>query len=324
MVQISLLSLATIAITMVAASPKCADIDCLYKLRSTGAMYTKDFALYHENAQGTPISTWHDIPIQPDPEDRPDVYNMLIEIPRWEIAKFETNKETGLNPIKQDILDGNLRFLPNVYPNKGYPANYGAFMQTWEDPDHITPDLNNTKGDNDPIDVVDISASLGFPGEIRQVKILGGLALIDEGESDWKVIVIDIHDPRAREINDIQDVDRLMPGYLDAIRHWYEVYKVPDGEDRNRFGFEGKYQNKEYMKNVVDLTRGFWEALVNGTRKFEDEKSTSDFKVANLLVPHSPYQISKDDSQVRNIPDAQNDRPPADIDPARFNYAFVN
>lgn len=35
-----------------------------------------------------------------------------------------------------------------------------------------------------------------------------------------------------------------MPGYLDTIRHWYEVYKVPDGDDRNRFGFEGKYQNK--------------------------------------------------------------------------------
>jgi inorganic pyrophosphatase len=33
--------------------------------------------------------------------------------------------------------------------------NYGAFPQTWEDPSHISQDTGK-KGDNDPLDVVEI------------------------------------------------------------------------------------------------------------------------------------------------------------------------
>lgn len=38
-------------------------------------------------------------------------------------------------------------------------------------------------------------------GEIIQVKVLGILALIDEGETDWKVIVINVEDPEAADFN---------------------------------------------------------------------------------------------------------------------------
>lgn len=38
-------------------------------------------------------------------------------------------------------------------------------------------------------------------GEIIKVKVLGVLALIDEGETDWKVIVINVEDPEAAEFN---------------------------------------------------------------------------------------------------------------------------
>jgi inorganic pyrophosphatase len=47
-----------------------------------------------------------------------------------------------------------------------------------------------------------------------QVKILGTLALIDEGETDWKLIAIDINDPLAAHLNDISDVEARMPGLL--------------------------------------------------------------------------------------------------------------
>lgn len=33
------------------------------------------------------------------------------------------------------------------------------------------------------------------------MKVLGTLALIDEGETDWKVIVINAEDPEADEYN---------------------------------------------------------------------------------------------------------------------------
>jgi inorganic pyrophosphatase len=38
-------------------------------------------------------------------------------------------------------------------------------------------------------------------GEVKQVKILGVMALIDEGETDWKVLAIDVKDPLASKMN---------------------------------------------------------------------------------------------------------------------------
>lgn len=33
------------------------------------------------------------------------------------------------------------------------------------------------------------------------MKVLGILAMIDEGETDWKVIAIDVNDPEAKDLN---------------------------------------------------------------------------------------------------------------------------
>lgn len=38
-------------------------------------------------------------------------------------------------------------------------------------------------------------------GEVIQVKVLGTLALIDEGETDWKIIAINVEDPEADNYN---------------------------------------------------------------------------------------------------------------------------
>lgn len=38
-------------------------------------------------------------------------------------------------------------------------------------------------------------------GDVIKVKILGVLAMIDEGETDWKVIAINVDDPEAKDLN---------------------------------------------------------------------------------------------------------------------------
>lgn len=48
------------------------------------------------------------------------------------------------------------------------------------------------KGDNDPLDVCEIGELVGYTGQIKQVKVLGVMALLDEEETDWKIIVIDV------------------------------------------------------------------------------------------------------------------------------------
>lgn len=42
-------------------------------------------------------------------------------------------------------------------------------------------------GDNDPIDVVEIGSKALAMGTVAEVKPLGVLAMIDDGELDWKV-----------------------------------------------------------------------------------------------------------------------------------------
>jgi len=41
----------------------------------------------------------------------------------------QISKDELLNPIKQDIKKGKLRYVRNCFPHKGYLWNYGAFPQ---------------------------------------------------------------------------------------------------------------------------------------------------------------------------------------------------
>ena len=125
---------------------------------------------------------------------------MVIEIPRWSNAKLEISGKLPFNPIVQDVKKGKLRFVRNCFPHHGYIWNYGCFPQTWEDPTFFHPDTK-AKGDNDPLDVIEIGELVGYTGQVKQVKALGVMALLDEGETDWKVIVIDINDPLAPKVN---------------------------------------------------------------------------------------------------------------------------
>ena len=53
-------------------------------------------------------------------------------------------------------------------------------LQTWEDPTH-QDSHTECKGDNDPLDVCEIGTKIAKRGDVKQVKVLGTLALIDEG-----------------------------------------------------------------------------------------------------------------------------------------------
>lgn len=76
---------------------------------------------------GKTISPFHDVPLFADKEK--GIFNMVVEIPRGTNAKFEIAPGLYANPIKQDVKNGKLRIVDNVYPYSGYIWNYGAFPQ---------------------------------------------------------------------------------------------------------------------------------------------------------------------------------------------------
>lgn len=113
-------------------------------------------------------------------------------------------------------------------------------------------------GDNDPIDVIEIGDVVAHEGQVKQVKILGTVALLDEGETDWKVIAIDVTDPQAHKLNDIEDVERVYPGLLRATNEWFRIYKIPDGKPENHFAFGGDAKNRDYTVKVIQETHEAW------------------------------------------------------------------
>ncbi|CAH0763720.1 unnamed protein product [Diatraea saccharalis] len=220
----------------------------MYIAEERGSPYAPDYRVFFKDESG-PISPLHDIPLWVDRTQR--IVNMVVEVPRWSNAKMEISLSEQLNPIKQDVKKGALRFVCNVFPHHGYIWNYGALPQTWENPHHVDPSTQ-ARGDNDPIDVLEIGERVAGRGDVVPVKILGVLALIDEGETDWKLIAIDTRDPNASRLDDIADVETHFPGLLRATVEWFRLYKVPDGKPINKFAFDGEAKGKEFAYKVVD------------------------------------------------------------------------
>lgn len=123
-----------------------------YTIRKVGQPNTLDHRVFIEK-DGVPVSPFHDIPLYAN--EQQTILNMIVEIPRWTNAKQEVStpwvrqqlatrtmltslqisKEEFLNPIKQDVKKGKLRYVRNCFPHKGYLWNYGAFPRvSWASP----------------------------------------------------------------------------------------------------------------------------------------------------------------------------------------------
>lgn len=117
-------------------------------------------------------------------------------------------------------------------------------------------------------------AGSGFTSKQRK----RSLKLFCLGETDWKIIAIDVNDPLAEKLNDIEDVETHKPGYLHETYVWFRDYK---GANLNKFAFDGKAKNRvlqhftrqacaahrmvqEYALRIIEENNAFWRKLVSG------------------------------------------------------------
>jgi len=257
-----------------------------YSVDIRGCKNSIDFRIFIKNEAGL-ISPFHDIPLFADEANK--IFNMVVEVPRWTNAKMEIATKDPMNPIKQDTKKGKLRFVANVFPHHGYIWNYGALPQTWENPNH-TDESTGEKGDNDPIDVCEIGSRVAKYGDVIQVKALGILAMIDDGETDWKVIAVDVNDPLAPQLSDINDVEKLMPGFLRATVEWFKFYKVPDGKPENNFAFNSEFKNKEFAHQIIHATHIEWRDLVSG------KSEPGGLDIGCVTVPYASHAMTQEDA----------------------------
>ena len=213
------------------------------------------FAAQFVGADGiTPISPWHDLELYPSGGASSGLVNFMCEIPKGVTAKLEVQKKVAHNPIMQDTKKGKLRYYtygPTFF-------NYGMLPRTWEDP--AKKGFNGTVGDNDPLDVMEVGSKPFKVGEVRQVKVLGDLELIDQGELDHKIIVIDANDPLASKLNSASDLTTVMPGMLEKLIEWLKYYKTTDGKAVNALSSDVP-KTAAQASQVIAECHESWKAL---------------------------------------------------------------
>lgn len=214
--------------------------------------------------------------------------------------KLEISRVDPLNPIKQDEKKGKLRYplllcsitpyllLLASTPHVGtrnvalpYPFNYGAFPQTWENPAIIDPDTK-CKGDLDPMDVCEIGGKTYKTGDVIQVKVLGTWAMIDEGETDWKVLVIDVTDAEAAKYNDASDVPTAI---VEKCFTFLRDYKIPDGNPPNTFAFNNQLMPRALAMTKAEEMHHEWKRLVTGAVPAKSNSPAYEYAMYATIIP---------------------------------------
>ena len=219
--------------------------------RQQGRFGTRTFQLSSSEYE----SWWHDAPIRPIGSSDSYVVTMVTEIPMFYTAKMEISKEVRGNPIAQDSNDDG---SPRYYTYGTPFFNYGAIPQTWEDPD--VRSSQGYGGDNDPLDIIELGSQPIAMGSVRPCRVLGSFELIDEGETDHKILCISLDDRDAGSVRSLADLERVKPGHLDRLRDWLRRYKTSDGKPENNFASEIPRTASEAI-GVIEETHARWKAL---------------------------------------------------------------
>ena len=215
-----------------------------FKLREEGTRFEHGWKGFLQTANNVEASPWHDIDLVAPSTGH--VFHYVNEIPKGTREKLEVNLTEAGNPIKQDIKKGKLR----LFTYGDIPFNYGCLPQTWEDPSSPDPQTGN-KGDGDPLDVVLLTDRVVGIGEVLKVRVAGTLAMIDEGETDWKILaVIDGEDVAASA------------EVVDPIRHWFRYYKTTDGKGENTFAFDGSLLGPDQALRVIEECANGYQHLI--------------------------------------------------------------
>lgn len=131
-------------------------------------------------------------------DNAPDVINVVIEIQRGSVNKYELDKKSGR--LVLDRVNGTAL---------GYPADYGYV------PDTLCED-------GDPLDALVVIFESVPPGVVVPCRVIGVLNMVDDGESDEKLVCVPADDVTKSHI---QSLDDLGANFKPMVEHFYAHYK---------------------------------------------------------------------------------------------------
>ena len=167
------------------------------------------------------MNLWHEI----EPGNK-DEMNVIIEINKGSKNKYEIDKETGLIALDRAM-----------HTAQDYPFDYGFVPQSyWED--------------GDALDVLVLSRYPLQPGILVHVRPVAVMGMIDDGESDNKIIGVPVDDPRWDEVKDLEDINKHT---LKEIEHFFATYKKVQNKEVEVTGFKGKEDAQKDFEHSLSL-----------------------------------------------------------------------
>ncbi|MCD6310799.1 MAG: inorganic diphosphatase [Candidatus Eremiobacteraeota bacterium] len=177
---------------------------------------------------------WHDVEIG---DRAPEIFNVVIEIPKGSKNKYELDKPSGL--LKVDRV---------LFSSVHYPANYGFIPRTFCD-------------DNDPLDVLVLGQEPVQPLTIVTAKAIGCMRMMDEGKIDDKIIAIHVNDP---EYADYSDISQLPEHKLKEIRRFFEDYKALENKTTTVEYFQGRIDALNIIRENIEMYKNERDKLLPG------------------------------------------------------------
>ena len=150
---------------------------------------------------------------------------MKVEIPKGSSDKNEYNSIT-----EELELD---RVLSTAMH---YPEKYGFVPKT------LAPD-------GDELDFICLTEKSGGAGDDIEARIIGVLRMIDNGEQDDKLLVVDNNEP---ELNYIQSLEDVPEKRKRKIAHFFAHYKDLENKKVEVGEFEGKEQAEKLLKECQE------------------------------------------------------------------------
>lgn len=186
---------------------------------------------------------WHGLTLG---KESPEIVNCYIEMVPTDTIKYELDKETGILKVDR----------PQKYSSL-CPTLYGLLPQTYAGKrvgDYCSQKtgIPNIVGDGDPLDVCVLTDNVVLHGDIiLRAFPIGGFRLIDDGQTDDKIIAVMAGDFLYDKYKDVSECPESL---IERLRHYFLTYK--DAPERTNSKVQithiyGRYEARE----IIQLSR---------------------------------------------------------------------
>lgn len=156
---------------------------------------------------------WHGL----EPGDTaPAIVNAYIELTPFDTVKYEVDKETGYTKVDRPQRT-----------SSQCPTLYGFIPRTFCGARVASLADGIDRADGDPLDICVVSERpITRADVVLRARVVGGLAMIDDGEADDKIVAVLEGDLFWGEV---EELDQLPARLVERLVHYFTTYKLaPD------------------------------------------------------------------------------------------------